>query len=78
MNFYVFISKLPLKVYSLLQIPMNPPVSDGCRDLLQMLLRRDPHERMPFDHFFDHVFIDLEHLPGPECLTKAVSLWKVL
>ena len=55
------------------QLPDFPHVSSNCRDLLTGLLRRDPKERITFTQFFDHSFIDLEHVPAPDSLTKAVS-----
>ena len=57
----------------LAQIPTNCNLSSECRDLLMRLLERDQHRRISFEEFFDHPFIDLEHVPGPTCLGKAVS-----
>ncbi|XP_065912343.1 serine/threonine-protein kinase ULK3-like isoform X2 [Dysidea avara] len=57
-------------------IPQRPPVSCSCRDLLNGLLQREPDKRMSFDKFFTHPFIDLEHMPSAENLSKAVSLVK--
>lgn len=37
------------------------------------LLERDPLRRISFEHFFAHPFVDMEHVPGPESLRKAVS-----
>lgn len=37
------------------------------------LLERDQN-RISFQEFFSHPFIDLEHLPGPSCLEKAVRM----
>lgn len=56
-----------------MQIPSSPLLSEHCKDLLQSLLQRDPVERISFEDFFDHPFIDLEHIPGPHCLERAVS-----
>ena len=49
-------------------------ISENCRDLLESLLQRDPAKRLPFDDFFRHPFVDLDHAPSPNCLTQAVSL----
>lgn len=48
-------------------------MSPDCQDLLLALLQRDPLARISFDDFFAHPFLDLEHVPSPVCLDKAVS-----
>ena len=48
-------------------------MSTDCQDLLLALLQRDPLARISFDDFFAHSFLDLEHVPSPVCLDKAVS-----
>lgn len=58
-----------------MQLPDMPLVSTKCRELLIGLLKRDPNERMTFTAFFDHPFIDLEHIPSPDSLSKAVSYY---
>ncbi|XP_072038604.1 serine/threonine-protein kinase ULK3-like [Amphiura filiformis] len=55
-------------------IPSNIPISDKCRDLLVRLLQRDPAERIEFSDFFQHPFIDLDHVPCTESLQKAKAL----
>lgn len=55
------------------QLPSRPPLSPECRDLLGQLLERDPLKRISFECFFAHPFVDMEHVPGPESLSKAVS-----
>ena len=57
-----------------LKIPDDCGLSDDCRDLLMRLLERDQNNRISFQEFFSHPFIDLEHLPGPACLEKAVRI----
>lgn len=57
----------------LTQIPDSPRVSAECVDLLQGLLERDPQCRMSFDQFFDHSFIDLDHMPSGHSIEKAVT-----
>ncbi len=57
------------------QLPHGVEISEDCRDLLLRLLKRDPEERMNFDEFFAHPFLDLEHSPTPHALEKAVSLY---
>ncbi|KAL5005540.1 hypothetical protein ScPMuIL_018996 [Solemya velum] len=56
------------------ELPYGATVSDDCRDLLQKLLRRNPDDRMSFDDFFDHPFVDIEHAPAARCLSKASLL----
>ncbi|RDD46289.1 Serine/threonine-protein kinase ULK3 [Trichoplax sp. H2] len=56
-------------------LPSNANISASCRDLLISLLRRNPDERISFDNFFNHPFIDLEHMPSPECLAKSRDLF---
>lgn len=55
------------------QLPSRPLLSPECRDLLGQLLERDPLKRISFERFFAHPFVDMEHVPGPESLRKAVS-----
>lgn len=56
------------------EIPSLPAVTEQCRHLLQCLLERDPDKRITFEDFFNHPFVDLEHLPSAECLPKARNL----
>ena len=55
------------------QLPLRPPLSRDCRDLLQRLLERDPGRRISFQDFFAHPWVDLEHMPSGESLARAVS-----
>ncbi|XP_040426518.1 serine/threonine-protein kinase ULK3 isoform X1 [Cygnus olor] len=56
------------------ELPSRPPLSPGCRDLLRRLLERDPRQRISFEDFFAHPFVDMEHVPGPESFPKATDL----
>ncbi|CAI8025547.1 Serine/threonine-protein kinase ULK3 [Geodia barretti] len=58
------------------EIPDIPGVSQACADLLQGLLERDPQRRISFDRFFGHSFIDLDHMPSAQSLSRARSLIK--
>lgn len=40
------------------------------------LLKHDPNERIGFEEFFSHVFLDLEHAPTKENFDKALELVK--
>lgn len=55
------------------QLPLRPPLSQDCRDLLQRLLERDPSRRISFQDFFAHPWVDLVHMPSGESLARAVS-----
>ncbi|XP_053573333.1 serine/threonine-protein kinase ULK3 [Bombina bombina] len=57
-----------------IEVPVRPRVSPECRDLLQRLLKRDPDQRISFPDFFDHPFVDLEHMPSEESVQKAAAL----
>lgn len=56
-----------------IELPLRPPLSRDCRDLLQRLLERDPSRRMSFQDFFTHPWVDLEHMPSGESAARAVS-----
>ncbi|GLH05652.1 Serine/threonine-protein kinase ULK3 [Gryllus bimaculatus] len=49
-------------------------ISSECRDLLTRLLQHDPDQRISYEDFFDHPFLDLEHFPSNESYEKAVHL----
>lgn len=55
-------------------IPRSTRISESCRDLLTRCLERDPSKRIDFEDFFQHDFLDLEHLPSEESHDKAVTL----
>ncbi|XP_058811239.1 serine/threonine-protein kinase ULK3-like, partial [Topomyia yanbarensis] len=57
-----------------IEIPKNQRISAECEDLLSRLLQRSPHDRMSFDEFFKHAFLDLDHAPSEENLEKAIEL----
>ncbi|XP_078676614.1 serine/threonine-protein kinase ULK3-like [Branchiostoma floridae x Branchiostoma belcheri] len=56
------------------EIPQGIQISGKCRDLLLGLLQRDPNQRITFEEFFNHPFIDLEHVPSHDSLDKAVAI----
>lgn len=57
-----------------ISFPSKPKISSNCRDLLKRLLEFDPKVRISFDAFFQHPFIDLEHMPTPESYSKAQQI----
>ena len=67
--------ELEMKILSKepIQIPSEPCVSPHCHDLLLGLLQRDPKDRISFEDFFSHEFVDLAHAPTAQCLDKAVG-----
>lgn len=54
------------------QIPTHIMLSETCKDLLSRLLQRNPEDRISFYQFFNHPFVDLEHMPSNQCISKAV------
>ncbi|XP_043527661.1 serine/threonine-protein kinase ULK3 isoform X1 [Frieseomelitta varia] len=57
-----------------IELPKGSHVSPECKDLLMSLLRHDPRERITFDEFFAHDFLDLAYAPTKENYEKAVEL----
>ncbi|XP_073966643.1 unc-51 like kinase 3 homolog Aduk [Choristoneura fumiferana] len=57
-------------------LPPNSSISAGCQDLLTRLLQHDPDERISYEEFFRHAYLDLEHMPSKENYDKAVTLIK--
>ncbi|XP_061174418.1 serine/threonine-protein kinase ULK3-like [Saccostrea echinata] len=56
------------------EIPYGVNISESCRDLILRLLKRNPEERITFEEFFTHPFVDLEHCASNESLSKAVNI----
>ncbi|XP_026747791.1 serine/threonine-protein kinase ULK3 [Trichoplusia ni] len=59
-----------------IEIPPKSSISPGCQDLLSRLLQHDPDRRITYEEFFNHEYLDLEHMPSKENYEKAVSLIK--
>ncbi|XP_024880000.1 serine/threonine-protein kinase ULK3 [Temnothorax curvispinosus] len=57
-----------------IEMPRAAHVSATCKDLLMALLKHNPADRITFDEFFAHDFLDLEHAPTKENYDKAVAL----
>ncbi|XP_076331911.1 serine/threonine-protein kinase ULK3-like isoform X2 [Tachypleus tridentatus] len=57
-----------------IKIPYGVDISDTCRHLVLQLLQRDPDKRITFEEFFDHPFLDLQHMPCLESYKKGVEL----
>ena len=63
----------PLVSCKHLQFPAEPELSEGCKDLLKRLLEKNVENRLTFDGFFSHPFVDLDHAPSHESLERSVS-----
>ncbi|KAL6265553.1 hypothetical protein P5V15_002348 [Pogonomyrmex californicus] len=63
-----------IKSSQLIEIPKASHVSATCKDLLMALLKHNPADRITYDEFFAHDFLDLEHAPTKENYDKAVAL----
>lgn len=57
-----------------IELPPGARVSKDCRDLLLRLLERNPDARITFAEFFNHPFVDLEHMSSAESLAKAKEM----
>ncbi|XP_038623104.1 serine/threonine-protein kinase ULK3 [Tachyglossus aculeatus] len=57
-----------------IELPARPQISRNGRDLLRRLLERDPDQRISFQDFFAHPYVDLEHMPSAESLERATAL----
>ena len=57
-----------------IELPKGSYISPECKDLLMSLLKHNPEERITFDDFFAHDFLDLSHAPTRENYDKAVEL----
>lgn len=64
------------KVKSLqkIEIPINAKISPECEDLLTRLLQHNPDNRITFDEFFNHDFVDLKHAPSDQNMEKAIEI----
>jgi len=46
-----------------LAFPDDPSISSSCKDLLKRLLKKNPGERITFEEFFFHPFLEFEKFP---------------
>lgn len=62
------------KVKKITTIHIPPEqISRDLRDLLMGLLQHNPLQRMDYNQFFKHPFLDLDHAPSPESYTKGLE-----
>ncbi|KOC67541.1 Serine/threonine-protein kinase ULK3 [Habropoda laboriosa] len=57
-----------------IELPRGSHISRECKDLLLSLLRHNPDERITFDEFFAHEFLDFAHAPTKENYDKAAEI----
>lgn len=57
-----------------IEVPKAAYVSTTCKDLLMALLKHNPADRITYEEFFAHDFLDLEHAPTKENYDKAAAL----
>lgn len=58
----------------LFQLPKHASISPQCADLLFSLLKYNPDERIGFEAFYKHEFLDLIHVPTVDNYLHAVNL----
>jgi len=63
-NLTILLSKIKEK--QVITIPKTPHISSECEHLLTNLLKHEPKDRITFDDYFKHEFLDLQHLPSDE------------
>lgn len=56
------------------ELPKYATISQQCSDLLFRLLKYSPDERIGFEDFFKHEFLDLIHIPTQENYLSAIEL----
>ena len=59
---------------SSLQLPEDSSLSEECKDLLSKLLQRNPSDRISFEDFFAHPFVDLDKKHSKEYFRSGVSV----
>lgn len=63
-----------IKTKRKIEIPKYTKISMDCRDILTRLLIDDPAQRITFQEFFDHKFLDLDHQPYDEACANCVIM----
>ncbi|XP_067667200.1 serine/threonine-protein kinase ULK3-like isoform X2 [Haliotis asinina] len=56
------------------ELPYGVDITEEARDLLLQLLKRNPEERITFENFFAHPFVDMAHMPSDDSLSQAIEL----
>lgn len=63
-----------IRIEKKIEIPKGSRISPECEDLLCRLLQRSPKDRITFEEFFKHPFLDLKHAPSEQNLEKGIQL----
>lgn len=58
-------------------IASTAAISMDCRDIMTRLLVHKPEQRMTFDEFFDHPFLDLKHDASDEVIQKLKIIMNI-
>lgn len=62
-----------IKTKQKIEIPKSKPISSKCEDCLRKLLKHEPSERMTFEAFFSHKFIDILNIPTEEPVNGTIN-----
>ncbi|KAF5294715.1 hypothetical protein FQA39_LY00199 [Lamprigera yunnana] len=57
-----------------IELPSNVGITAACKNLLEGLLKYQPEERITFNEFFTHDFLDLAHVPNSENYSFVFTL----
>lgn len=57
-----------IKVKQKITISPTAAISLDCRDIMTRLLVHEPEQRITFQQFFDHPFLDLKHAANDEVI----------
>ena len=57
-----------IKIKQKIYIEPAAKISSDCRDIMTRLLKHEPEQRITFDEFFNHPFLDLKRMPSDEVL----------
>ena len=55
------------------ETPLGVPISESCISLISGLLKRNLDERMSYEDFLNHPFVDIEHSPSSNSLNISVN-----
>lgn len=61
-----------IKVKQKIIISSTAAISSDCRDILTRLLIHEPEQRISFQQFFDHPFLDLNHDASDEVRSQSI------
>lgn len=72
------LDELLQKIKTKQKIIINPTtkISSDCRDIMIRLLKHEPDQRITFEQFFKHPFLDLKETASDEVLTNPIPYKK--